>query len=322
MKADFSEKTYEVAFAGELHPYMIATHENAEKLLGYDAFGKIPLSHPIWRMLNRFPAGIKLTKSHWGTDPSRQPKTNKMYVDNGKVSNLILQYKAPEYLTTKSALQWDHWKEPYYRFEIDKAQQAVLETLARNLKRDAVVRYASACFHTKDEFDTFHDTCQIVKKSGFTAPTALVGHSYWTYIEPGRKGYANQARPGEEVWLENVSNLRESLSAVMRSPSEAVRAVFQAIEAFIGEDVDDLVSLVGVFGEFEMLQSLKLSKQIGVFQNAASRELQTRSEEFDEIIREGGIDKRIEDEDVTNLKSAYSANRALEILGLNWILAY
>lgn len=207
--AYFEEKTYEVAYDVELAsgsggvPNVYAPGQVLEHLLGFDAAANPDPTHVLWRVLGTpRPRGVALVPDHWVGLPGARRR------QSGLPSNpisFVVQYKRPEHLRGHRARQWHMWRNPYYRFAIDPAQQRVLKRLEINLLGEAIVRYAAPAFHTNEEMDTARLKSEVILRSGHVAPSDLVGHSVWTYRTPGHSGRANPQ--GTERGFQRLSDL-------------------------------------------------------------------------------------------------------------------
>jgi hypothetical protein len=190
--AQFEEKQFETSANIELglqHAAVFAAGQVLEAVVGYDAAARPPQNAPIWTLMGvaNAPTGLQLVPNLWqraGTQP-KAPKLPSTYV------SVMFQYKRPQYLSTGHALQWHHWKGPYFRFPLYGRQQHTLQHLETALKARAVVRYACAAFWRYTELQMYQSTKEVLTNSTFVSPSSLVGHEVWTYTTPGTAGYAN-----------------------------------------------------------------------------------------------------------------------------------
>lgn len=232
MKAEFREKSFENAFNVELGSSVFSTDQVAEKLLGYDAFGNPSRTHKIWAILGTRPPGVILTNGHWIHTPSPGAALPPIK----RATSLLLQYKRPEYLHLSTSKQWHLWNSPYYRFRIETQQQAVLSGLESTLRGDALVRYASPCFHTWNELIDHAVADEIIEQTGFTTPHSLGTHSYWTYQFPGTVGKPNPKNVGDEAVVETFESLLESLSEIAHETLvEHLRSIHILGQTFLRE---------------------------------------------------------------------------------------
>ena len=231
MLAEFEEKQYETQMNIELlckhdTSNIFAPGQCLENHLGFDV-ALYSCNKRFWRYFYKHYYFSKkyyyyLKKCYYFFEefPYMRPKDirylEKLLEDYLKVIpkikfNLFIQYKRPEYLTTKRSSEWRHWNRPYYRYHITKHQQQLLEKLAKNIdKNSALVIYASPAFHTQKEFWKNVQRKTIVDNSNYCEVTNLSGHTKYTYIKGGRYGKAfSEPEEIESLNLEkSIGNLR------------------------------------------------------------------------------------------------------------------
>lgn len=236
MVVELTEKPYEMAFAREISGHFQATDQVIEKTLGYDAFGNVPATDPVWGILGFFPQGVRLQAHHWRGAPAQPDQNHPSWPT--RATNLLLQFKRPEYMILDTAGQWGLWKKPYYRFKITNAvQQQTLSALDRELsKRNrAVVRYASPAFYTYKDLTKYTLATKVVTMSNFVEPSKLDGHKVWTYVDQGTYGQAN---PGKEIEGPSIYGL---LQEGMTYPREALESVIEVgTEYLLGGGIWDV----------------------------------------------------------------------------------
>lgn len=194
-RAQFEEKSYEIAYATELSlgigagSMVYSPGQVLEHILGFDAAADPQQHHVIWSVLTApRPPGVVLSPRFFGfalpgpAGPQPLPRSP---------LSVILQFKRPDYLAGTRAKQWALWREPYFRFERDMRQHVVLTRLERRLQGSALVRYAAPAFHLYDELEAAQLSKTVIARSGHVSPLALGRHRVWTYLEPGIKGKAN-----------------------------------------------------------------------------------------------------------------------------------
>ena len=64
---------------------------------------------------------------------------HELWQDDGSKFNLFVQYKVPEFLTTKRARQWHYWGKNFFRFPITEHQQEALYSLSTAIGSNAFV---------------------------------------------------------------------------------------------------------------------------------------------------------------------------------------
>jgi hypothetical protein len=104
--------------------------------------------------------------------------------------NIFFQYKRSEYMVAKSAEEWAHWNNPYYRYEIYQEQHRLLEHLHKKFGSDVLILYAAPAVQDVNELVDLHKTQGIVKNTNFRPAHELSGHHRNTFIEPGAHSWA------------------------------------------------------------------------------------------------------------------------------------
>jgi hypothetical protein len=205
----FEEKQYEfaanleLAYMGEVFP----SGQVLESLLGYDVAASPQKGAPIWRFLEvGAPKGVLLVPSNWSSFSKTPPHDQ---LPDRKVS-LLLQYKRSRKFRTSRAKQWAYWRQPYFRFKVDPEQQFILENLEQSLGRRAVIRYAAPVFAQYKELLAYQREKKVLSKSTYVSPGQLIGHECWTFVEPGKSGYAN-AEP-KEIYAESFDDIIQEAS--------------------------------------------------------------------------------------------------------------
>ncbi|MCG9710971.1 hypothetical protein L1D46_19570 [Pseudoalteromonas sp. Isolate3] len=88
----------------------------------------------------------------------------------------------------------------YWRFDITDHQQEILEKVSQNLRRRALVVYASPAFHTLDELYNHTEAQAIVENTSFVKVERLHNHKQWNYYQPGTNGVAHS----EPEFIEDI----------------------------------------------------------------------------------------------------------------------
>jgi hypothetical protein len=125
MKVDFEEKTYESYFNNELDSkssVYFPPGQVLEGLLGFDAASNSK-NRGLWRTLG-FPfwfspyfTGVNLRDIAREIEEELDHIIQK--IPNIK-TNILLQYKRPDYIKTVNGKEWKHWNKEYYRYRIYK----------------------------------------------------------------------------------------------------------------------------------------------------------------------------------------------------------
>lgn len=146
--------------------------------------------------------------------------------------NFFVQHKRP-YQSTERGAAGDYWKGAYFEFHIDNNQQRRLQQLELQLDTAGVVTYSCAAFMKKTDLYDFQQSQQIIKQSNFVGPSHLVGHSRYTYTQPGHTGFAN-ADPTpirDETILSRLLSASERVEGSFSSKiKQAGRAVSNVME--------------------------------------------------------------------------------------------
>ena len=107
-------------------------------------------------------------------------------------TNLLIQSKRPTPLLRVSAILKRYgFRSIYWRFEITKHQQEILEKVSRKLRQKALIVYASPAFHTLDELYNYTEAQTIVENTNFVKVDRLHNHKQWNYYQPGTGGVAH-----------------------------------------------------------------------------------------------------------------------------------
>ena len=213
MKAEFEEKQYEIAASielasGDYGSRVFSSGQVLEGILGYDSAADPSADHLLWKILELpRPKGVVLIPRYWRGGE----KVDKAVLPQSAVS-MILQFKRPQYMLHGNAAQWNLWKRPFFRFERQSSQHAVLSRLEKALGNGALVRYASPAFYSYGALEKAQLLQEVLLQTGFASPSDIGSHKVWTYIEPGVDGRANPS--GNHKKFERISELFESLDAI------------------------------------------------------------------------------------------------------------
>lgn len=195
MKATFEEKTYENYFNSELTrqtDIYFPLGQVQEGSLGFDS-SALSSNRRLWKSFGHpfwfFPpfAGVELRKI-----ADEMERFLGVILDNipRMKSNLLFQYKKPEYIKTSRGSDWTHWNEPYYRYDIYQEQQALLMRIDNQFGTKVFIVYASPALHDVNELVTAHLNRQIINISNFRKASELNGHHRNTYTQAGRHSIA------------------------------------------------------------------------------------------------------------------------------------
>lgn len=105
-------------------------------------------------------------------------------------ANLLFQYKRPRLITNKRGLEWIHWNQKYFRYDIFQEQQELLEHIATKFGHQALVLYASPALGNIDELVDAKQRGLIIESTNFRPAQELTGHHRNTYTKAGTHSIA------------------------------------------------------------------------------------------------------------------------------------
>lgn len=211
-KSEFSEDQFECNLICEISNghgsgsglHFFKPSRKLENLIGYDfAINTNYSSLSAW--------GVKTNSS------SHLPSLPTSYTVPGVFVSSFIQCKVPFRALRKSSrnhTKWNHWNRPFYQYSVTQgvgAQQEHLLTLERRTKGKAVVRYASPCFYTFPELNSFASKSNIADNTNFVAPTEIKTHGTYTYIDTSLgKGFSKPENIKTSNYYEDISELIEN----------------------------------------------------------------------------------------------------------------
>jgi hypothetical protein len=172
--------------------------------------------------------------------------------------NLLLQFKRSEYMVSKLAAEWPHWKSPYYRYNICPEQQATLARIHASLGIRVLVAYAAPTIKDVHELVALHVQQKVIASTNFRPAHQLNGHDRNTFASAGTHSIACS----QPERLEPFGLLRH----LQETSFDARSAV---------ESVTELASRVtGILAEGNLAEPMRnLQKSFGVTEIAASAPL-------------------------------------------------
>lgn len=229
MHIGFNERDFEREFGFNLRKSFGGTVSRSpslleEKFLGVDEVTFVNLDklndeiihHPVFCHDDHFPfgSGIRPRDVEFFLE-------HKLWHDDGSKYNLFVQYKVPEFLTTKRARQWHYWGKEFFRFLITEHQQEALYSLSTAIGSNAFVVYASPAFSGRDKLEEYARTNSIVENS-HVVEASLLGaagrHHTYSYLNSKTAGFANsEPEEIEGRTLELMFSLGDELEAVPTS---------------------------------------------------------------------------------------------------------
>jgi hypothetical protein len=188
MKSNFEEKTYESYFNNELDrksKVFFPPGQVLEGSLGFDSssFSKNrklwrQLGYPYWFHPDFEGAPLREVADEMECFLGRQINN----IPNMK-ANILFQYKRPEFIASKSGKEWEHWNKPYFRYDIYKEQQVILNQIHEKFNSKILVVYASPCTNNINELILLRK--DIIKHSNFAKAVDLNEHHKNTYVKSG-----------------------------------------------------------------------------------------------------------------------------------------
>lgn len=185
--AEFEEKSFEGPLNAQLlagSPYLYTPGQVLESALGFDA---AMLCHRMefWSLWGRsVPPGLIPLPGWWHPSPVPLPALPQFNL------NLFLQYKRSQRLERSNATEWQHWTQPYFRYDIVGHQQAALEACATSLGGNGLVAYAAPAFISLAELFQHTSSGTLVSETNFVEAVNLNSHGRYTYASAGTAGIA------------------------------------------------------------------------------------------------------------------------------------
>jgi hypothetical protein len=191
MKAEFEEKTYEDWFNSDLNQRTkswISIGQVQEGKLGFDCSAFLG-DKDLWEMFNKsLPLkGTDLINIATEMENRLSCTINKM---PPMQTNLLFQYKRPEYITSYKCREWRNWEKPYFRYNINHKQQNLLMAIDKQFGNEVLIIYASPALYTINDLDNAHQNNQIIAVSNFCKISELDKHRKNTYIKAGTHSIA------------------------------------------------------------------------------------------------------------------------------------
>jgi hypothetical protein len=182
MKVNFEEKTYETYFNSELAKHTKIFYppgQVCEGDLGFD-FALYTKKKYVWKRLgfsNSYQgAELKDIEVYMSVAISQVPKIK---------TNLLLQYKKPEFLQLNNSSEWTDWNQPYFRYEIYPKQQELLEKIHQKFYKGVLILYASPALEDVDKLYQSYCKGNIITDSNLVEAIKLKGHKKVTYTKGG-----------------------------------------------------------------------------------------------------------------------------------------
>jgi hypothetical protein len=140
-------------------------------------------------------------------------------------ANLFFQFKRSERMVHKSAEEWKHWNQAYFRYEIYKQQHDLLAILHKRFAGEVLVLYAAPLVEDVNQLVDLHISGRIVSNTNFRPACELTGHHRNTLIAPGGHSVACS----EPLRLEPF-DLNDAIKLSKLSQTETIRSFSQIAE--------------------------------------------------------------------------------------------
>lgn len=258
MKIHFEEKTYESYFNNELDSkssIYFPPGQVLESLLGFDASANSK-NRELWKSVG-FPfwfyphfSGVKLS------DIAKELEIEFKHIIQNIPSiktNLLFQYKRPEYITTAKGNEWHHWEKEYYRYGIYKEQHNLLEKIDSAFGDKALVLYAAPAVNNLDDLIKFKVKNKIIENSNFKKASDLNNHSKNTYVSSGTYSIACS----EPERIENI-NLISTLESYETNQELENEYFFTTIRNVIIEAMQYSLPFKTLMSEYEDFKEYEL----------------------------------------------------------------
>lgn len=190
MKATYEEKTYENYFNAELSnrsDIFFPCGQVQEGFLGFDSSAD-SRSRRLWRRLG-FPFWFS---PHFAGASLREIADEMEHILNIVIediprlkSNILFQYKRPEYITINLGTEWGLWNRPYFRYDIYDKQQQLLNHIHTKFGDRVLIVYASPAILDVNDLVEKKIRRNIIEHSNFTKACDLNAHHRNTYISSG-----------------------------------------------------------------------------------------------------------------------------------------
>jgi hypothetical protein len=232
---EFEEKEFETALLHQLsveNNRLWSPGQVLEKKLGYD-FSLLCNDIGFWAAHKSWPAPPGVLAPQPANAPNKTLPNFAL--------NLFVQVKRPmSRVRLTKKLKAHGIASPYWKFEIKKDQQLLLENLSSLIKADGLVCYAAPVFHTSNELYFYITAGSLVSQSTFPHADMLIGHKAWNYSKPGVIGVANIDPVAYEL-----PSLDEQLSDLCRQRADRLESNPREELSMLASRVNEAVSNLG-----------------------------------------------------------------------------
>ncbi|HDY7869352.1 TPA: hypothetical protein RQK36_004491 [Vibrio vulnificus] len=260
MKPQFEEKTYESYFNSELDKkasIYFPFGQCQEGYLGVDSSAYVDLVF-FSRVLG-FPLNPALLNGRnmldIADDMERILKVSIRNMPNIKV-NLLLQYKRSDYITSSKGKEWNYWKESYYRYDIYRTQQKLLDELSKSIANQALILYVAPAIFKIDDLIDKKINEKIIENSNFALASKLSTHHRNTYTKSGC--YSIACSEPERIEKFNLLSTLERMEVVNGDNSELIKQFAEEIKNVIAKNEFYGSAFLTALSQYEQLREFEL----------------------------------------------------------------
>ena len=186
--------------------------------------------------------------------------------------NLFVQFKRPQFLTSRGAKEWSDWKQSYCRYGTTPHQQEALERIDAQSYGRASTIYASPAFWRAADLWEHVRNNAVVEQTNMASAAKLKGHGHYSYIGPGYNGKGHsetveiESDPLQQIIetgferneaLPFNQHLKKAAAAIVEATggSDLVTPAFYQVQTALGfENLDpnslyDSIAIINIFSE-------------------------------------------------------------------------
>jgi len=275
MRTKYEEKTYESYFNSELSQkadIYFPIGQVQEGNLGFDAayfiknkrlWRKFGVLSPFWKFWGYPFRGVYLEEV-----ANKMEDFLNIELDNlpEMKTNLLFQYKKPEYIFKANGKEWHLWEKPYFRYSIYEEQQNLLMHIHNQFENSVLVLYAAPAIKTIDELVEKYKQEQIIDNSNFTNAVNLNNHKKNTYVKAGNYSIAC-SKPEKIESFKLLQELKKSEMSKIENNSEFVLKFQSRISNVIKENKMYSKHFMQLNEKIEKFSKYKLLHSFLVMQN-------------------------------------------------------
>lgn len=219
MKAKYEEKTFEGYFNAELDrkcEVYFPLGQVQEGVIGADATA-FSTNRNLWRLIG-FPfissqkyKGVRL--SDIADEMEEYLKKEVKHIPDIK-SNILFQYKRPEYITKSTGSEWPYWKRKYFRYTLYKEQQDLLMHIENSFGNDVLALYAAPAVESINDLISLKQNNKIIESTNFRKASELNDHHRNTYVEAGSysQAFSEPERIENIDLIETINSARKDIN--------------------------------------------------------------------------------------------------------------